>query len=174
MEKKKKCEICHEEDAVIHVQQIMGNEVIDLHLCEKCAHEKGIISKSDSLELSLSELLTGLLDTKGAAENIKKRNVCSNCGMKYEEFRKDGRVGCSECYNSFHEAVLSILSNFTPNPRHKGKFPKKLLAYKKLLVDKEQMKEKLQEAIEKEDYETAADIRDRISELEKAAEENHG
>ena len=174
MEEQKKCEICKERDAVIHVQQIMGNEIIDLHLCEVCAHEKGIISKNESIELSLSELLTGLLDANSPLTDKKNLDQCPNCGMTYQDFRKEGKVGCAECYNSFHEAIMSILSNITAAPRHRGKYPKKLLAYKKLLVDKEQLKEKLQRAIQEEDYETAADLRDRINELEKAAEEDHG
>lgn len=158
-----KCELCKENDAVIHIQQIIGTETKEIHLCEVCAHENGISSKSDKIELSLNELLNGLIDF---SPRTKQQGRCSTCGTRLKEFRKSGTVGCPECYSSFREEIVSFLEEIAGTVQHKGKYPKKLQAYKALLVDKEILKKRLEEAVSNEDYETAAALRDRISYLE--------
>jgi protein arginine kinase activator len=168
-----KCEICEENEAVVHIQQMIGSEVFEMHLCEACAKEKGIESSEDKIELSLSELLTGLVDLTDVSEKEKTRQVCPQCGKTFDEFRKDGKLGCAECYNSFHNEISQLLTNVSGNQQHKGKFPAKLKAYKTIIIDKEAMKQKLQKAIEDEDYESAAVLRDRIRELDHVIEENN-
>ena len=66
-----KCEICNESDSVIHVQQVMGDETVELHLCDTCAQDRGISRVDDKIELSLSQLLTGLVGS-GAAKAEQK------------------------------------------------------------------------------------------------------
>ncbi len=57
------CDICGEQDALIHVQQIMGGEVLDIHLCTDCAREKGIPGEDDNEDrLSLNNLLSGIVE----------------------------------------------------------------------------------------------------------------
>lgn len=163
-----KCEICSEHEAVVHIQQIIGSEVFELHLCDACAKQRGITSSDDAIELSISELLTGLVDVKEVSEEDVDKQVCPQCGKTFEEFRKDGRLGCTECYNSFHSEISQLLNNVSGHQQHNGKFPAKLKAYKTILIDKETMKQKLKKAIEEEDYEAAALIRDRIRELDHA------
>ncbi len=160
-----KCELCKENDAVIHIQQIVGNEAKEIHLCEKCAHENGISSNSDKIELSLNELLNGLIDF---SSRPKGQDTCSTCGTRLKDFRKTGMVGCSDCYTSFRDEIVSYLEESVGTVKHLGKYPNKLKAYKALLVDKEILKKRLEEAVAGEDYETAASIRDRIQSLETA------
>lgn len=160
-----KCELCNENDAVIHIQQIIGNETKEVHLCEVCAHKNGISSDSDKIELSLNELLNGLIDFSPRAS---KQERCEVCGTRLKDFRKTGKVGCPECYGSFREEIASFLEETAGSVGHAGKYPKKLKAYKALLVDKEILKKRLAEAVANEDYESAALIRDRISTLESA------
>ncbi|MBT3271830.1 MAG: hypothetical protein HN368_01650, partial [Spirochaetales bacterium] len=92
-----KCELCGDRDSVVHVQQVIGNETVDMHLCGVCAHEKGISKSSDKIELSLSQFLTGLLDL-GTKETEPDTSECPTCGMKIADFKSDGRLGCSDCY----------------------------------------------------------------------------
>ena len=57
-----KCEICGARKAVIHIQQVIGKERVDLHLCEECALERGISGEGERVELSISGMLNGLLE----------------------------------------------------------------------------------------------------------------
>ncbi|ORC34447.1 hypothetical protein B4O97_12455 [Marispirochaeta aestuarii] len=165
-----KCELCNENDAVIHIQQIVGNEAKEIHLCEKCAHENGISSNSDKIELSLNELLNGLIDF---SSRPRRQDTCPTCGGRLKDFRKSGMVGCADCYTTFRDEIVSYLEESVGTVKHAGKYPKKLQAYKTLLVDKEILKKRLEEAVAGEDYETAAGIRDRIQSIE-AAEGGEG
>jgi protein arginine kinase activator len=166
----KKCELCGKNDAVIHVQQIMGSEVIDLHICSACAGEKGISLEQDNFDLSISELLNGLLNITSEVKSDIEKKVCTRCGLTYKEFKKDGKLGCPECARTFRTEIYAILESITGSHQHVGRYPSKLTEYKLILIDKEKIKQKLQDAIKKEDYEAAAVLRDKIHELEKTPE----
>jgi protein arginine kinase activator len=164
-----KCQICDENSATVHVQQIVGNEVRELHLCQGCAQKRGISDAEQSGELSLSSLLTGLVTSQKSARNEKTAEKCPNCGLALAEFRKDGHVGCPECYTTFKREIEVFFQNTSGTTRHKGKYPARLKAYKTLLIDREALKEKLKEAVSNEDYEKAAMIRDKIETIEQSA-----
>jgi protein arginine kinase activator len=166
----KKCELCGKNDAVIHVQQIMGSEIIDLHLCEECAKHRGITGETDSLDLSISELLTGLLHITSEVKSDIEKKICPRCGLTYKEFQKDGQLGCAECVRTFRKEVYALLENIAGTHQHAGKYPSKLTEFKRLLIDKEQIKQKLLDAIKNEDYEAAAVLRDKIHDLERTSE----
>lgn len=158
----KKCEICGDQDAIIHVQQIIGNEIIDLHLCGECAGEKGISANNDKIELSLANLFDGLLATRESGKRRTENAECPECGTKLKDLRKKGRVGCTECYSVFRREINRYLENMSGSARHTGKIPKQLLRFKKILIDREVLKNRLKDAVDREDYETAAVIRDKI------------
>ncbi|MCF7937133.1 MAG: UvrB/UvrC motif-containing protein [Spirochaetales bacterium] len=163
------CDICGNEEAIIHIQQIMGNEVMELHLCSACAKEKGISTDDNRVELSLSSLLTGLVDVDEEGETDSA--VCPSCGKTIEQFRDDGLLGCPDCFEAFQTDIASMLKNMTGFTQHRGKYPRKLATYKTILFDREQLKKQLKEAVEREAYEEAAGIRDRIRALERSVEE---
>jgi protein arginine kinase activator len=161
-----KCEICRNNDAVIHIQQIIGTERIDLHLCEACALERGIMTSSEHGELSLSSLLTGLIDIRDAKE--QQKSICPRCGTSWREIQERRLAGCAECYSCFSKEILALMQKSSGKSRHRGKYPRRLLAYKKILLDVMKLKEGLKEALGREDYEKAAVLRDRIKELEES------
>ena len=160
-----KCEICGIREAVIHIQQIIGKERMDLHLCESCALERGIAGNEEKSELSISNLLTGLIDLR----HMKglRNKVCPRCDSSLEEIKKHERVGCGECFIVYSNEIRSFLNKMVGKTQHKGKYPKRLLTYKTFLVDVIKLKEGLKEAVKREDYEKAAVLRDRIKRLEK-------
>lgn len=169
----KKCELCGKNDAAIHVQQIMGSEIIDIHICEECAENRGISGEKAPLDLSISELLTGLLHITSEVKSEIEKKVCSRCGLTYKEFQKEGKLGCSECVQIFRREIYAILDNISGTHQHTGRYPSKLKEFKRLLIDKEQMKQQLRDAIKNEDYEAAAVLRDKIHDLEKASDTVH-
>ena len=163
-----RCDICKTKEAVIHIQQIIGKERVDLHICENCALERGIADEEDRIDLSISNLLNGLIDRSDMAEARDK--ACSRCSSSWEEIIKRERVGCEECYSAYDKEIRAYLHKMIGKTQHRGKYPQRLLTYKTILVDVVKLKEGLREAVKREDYEKAALLRDRINKLERLPE----
>lgn len=166
-----KCEMCGVNDATVHVRQIMGNKAVDVHLCDECAAKSGITEQDSPVDLTVAQLLTGLMESGVKEAGKTEERICPVCGLSIRDFRKTGKTGCPECYDFFRQDILAMLENVSGFAWHRGKLPKKLKTYKTLMVDKQILKQQLKEAVEKEDYEGAAALRDRIRSLEETGEE---
>lgn len=174
------CDICKTNQATVHLTEIADEEMTELHLCEGCARKK---SASMEQHFGLSDLLAGLADfgaQLGQETDIKI--ACSNCGMAYEDFKRIGRLGCSECYETFRKSLGTLLKRIQGSGQHIGKAPKgKTLrlppepAREKVKsepksepkTELELLQEKLKKAIREEAFEEAAKLRDRIRSFEK-------
>ena len=165
------CDICGKNQATVHLTEIIDDQITELHLCEECAQKKGAQMES---HFGLSDLLAGLADL-GTQFNSKTKTElkikCPRCGLTYEDFKKIGRLGCSECYLTFREALLPLLKRIHGSSQHYGKSPKKIVATKltppKAKNELQELRDKLQKAIQNEEFEEAAKIRDKIREMEK-------
>jgi len=161
------CEICKDKTAVFHVQQIMGEDVYEMHLCRDCASKKGISRDGKSFDFSLSKLLTGFIrNTALPAKSINELDRCKTCGTKVSEMEEDGQVGCPNCYTSFRSSVAAAVSLNGSYIYHTGKLPAKLKTYKTILIDKEYLKRELEEAVLNEEYENAVILRDKLTKLD--------
>lgn len=161
-----KCQLCGK-SATVHLTEIINDQMTELHLCEECAKDKGIAGLGQPF--GLQDLLAGLVDFGAAAPttDTKTALICPNCKMRYEDFRKSGRLGCSQCYEIFKENLSPLLKKVHGAVQHIGKGPS---------IDgdgfdaKKQLQElhlKLQTAIQSEAFEEAARLRDEIKQLEK-------
>lgn len=162
------CDICGKYEATVHLTEIIDGKTTELHLCEKCAREKGAQMEQ---HFGIADLLAGLADI-GAKLDIEEdlSLKCPSCGMTYPDFKKIGRFGCSECYNAFRKYLPSLLKRIHGSSRYVGNIPEKKKATE---VDElEKLRQKLQEAIEKEEFEEAAKIRDKIRALEAKRKQN--
>jgi protein arginine kinase activator len=163
-----KCDLCDGEEAIIFVQQVAGSKAVELHLCADCAKKKGITAANGTIEFSVSNLLTSLLDgQRPLPEEVKE---CPVCGTTLSDIRKSGRLGCLECWSNFKGEIASLLRKRGADPRHKGKYPKGILTSRSLVTDREDLKEMLKAAVDDEDYETAASLRDKLKALERLPE----
>lgn len=108
---------------------------------------------------TVGELLGSLTGDTGTRE-------CPNCGTVFKQIRQTGQVGCAECYQAFRNRIQLLLSQMSLNDPHVGRYPNRLASYKRLFVDRIEMKENLEAALGREDYEQAAELRDRIRMLE--------
>ena len=135
------------------------------HLCEECARKKSVQMEQ---QFGLADLLAGLADFgKTTKEEVKESIRCPNCGMTYDEFRKFGRLGCSHCYDAFKMHLGTLLKKVHGSNHHLGKTPTKIpQSEKKIIEDFHELKIQLEKAIQMEDFERAAEIRDKIRELE--------
>ncbi|MGM7703629.1 UvrB/UvrC motif-containing protein [Pseudalkalibacillus sp. Hm43] len=170
------CQECQQRPATLHFTKIINGEKNEFHICEQCAKEKGdFIPGSNSF--SIHNLLSGLLNFEqplnetNAAPRSKQVTQCSKCGMTYPEFAKIGRFGCTECYKTFASKLDPVFKRIHGgNTDHSGKIPKRLgndlLERKKI----DQLRQKLQQLINEEEFEEAAHVRDQIRSMQKRLE----
>ena len=158
------CDICNKNKAVVHYAEVINGEIKKLNICEHCAKDKGF---GVEISFSLGDMLSGIIDdsSKDIERMVAREEKCDSCDMKYEEFKKSGRLGCDQCYKSFEKNLIPILDTIHKHTRHKGKVPKE---FKDRFVKIEKIRElnkKLKEAVENEEFEDAAILRDKIREM---------
>ncbi|MDD5043985.1 MAG: UvrB/UvrC motif-containing protein [Candidatus Omnitrophica bacterium] len=163
------CDICGKNQATVHLTEIIDDQMSELHLCEECARKK---SQQMESQFGLADLLAGLAEF-GKPQEEKGESVklkCPNCGMTYENFIKMGRLGCSECYYAFKKYLVPLLKKIHGTSQHVGKAPHKLTRVVKAAPQDEMqvLRDKLQKAVEAEEFEEAARIRDQIKEAQKS------
>src|SRR5258706_8316837 len=154
------CCICKENEATVHLTEIKGDKVQKVDLCEECAKHKGV---NDPAGFSLADLLLGL----GASQDIEQAAggatiKCPKCGFTQADFKKAGRLGCPECYTTFAEALEGLLKSMHKGTRHTGKVPQALQQNRDLSDRLKTLQKKLAKAIEDENFEQAALLRDEI------------
>ena len=154
------CCICKEKEATVHLTQIAGDKMQKVDLCEECAKTKGV---NDPTGFSLADLLLGL----GASQEIEQAAggaelKCARCGFTQADFKKAGRLGCPECYKTFAEPLEGLVKTMHKGTRHIGKVPEAFRQSRDLSDRLKLLQKRLTKAIESEDFEEAAILRDEI------------
>ncbi|NJD19108.1 MAG: hypothetical protein FIA95_07490 [Gemmatimonadetes bacterium] len=163
------CDQCGSGDAVVHLTQIVNNQMSTFHLCEKCAAEKGLETTPEPVNFHLTDFLAQMGEGDAASSEPAQDLRCSFCGLTFRDFRETGRLGCPHCYASFEAHLRGLLRRIHGGTQHVGKVylppdPSATEMEKRL----ETLRRKLQRAVETEDFERAARLRDEIRTLEPA------
>jgi len=156
------CERCKKNVATVHLTEINKGEKIERHLCEQCSKDEGYTIKS---HVSLQDLLTAFISAHGDAGALAEKS-CSDCGLTYLDFRNEGRLGCPNDYEVFREALDPLLERIHGSLEHTGKFPTKVGESERRQRDLMDLRRRLRQAVEREDYEQAAKLRDLLKEKE--------
>lgn len=161
-----RCDVCGKKKATVHLTEIVDEQMTEMHLCEDCAREKSVQMEQ---QFGLADLLAGLSDFGKQVKDQEKAHLqCPNCGITYDDFKKYGRLGCSECYVAFRENLNVLLKKIHGSIHHLGKSPTRIPQAEKGHIDNlRHLRDLLEQAILSEDYEKAAELRDKIRELEK-------
>ncbi|HEY0455126.1 MAG TPA: UvrB/UvrC motif-containing protein [Verrucomicrobiae bacterium] len=154
------CCVCKEKEAKVHLTQIVQDKMQKVDLCEECAKQKGV---NDPAGFSLADLLLGL----GASQEMEQSSggpdlKCPHCGFTQADFKKAGRLGCSECYVTFAEGLEGLLKSMHKGTKHMGKVPQVLQQSRDLSDKLKSLQKKLDKAVAEEDFEMAANVRDEI------------
>ncbi len=153
------CCVCKEKEAKVHLTQIVGDKMQKVDLCEGCAAQKGV---NDPATFSLADLLLGL----GASQEMEQAGggelKCANCGFTQADFKKAGRLGCSECYTTFSEGLDGLLKTMHKGTKHVGKVPQAMQQSRELSDRLKSLQKKLDKAVAEENFEQAAAMRDEI------------
>ncbi len=156
-----KCSNCGKNNATISYQQNINGEVMNLQLCESCAHKLGIFNSLDDVFSPM------ILDFDYVLpEEIK----CKKCGYTLSKYKSTGMFGCDECYNTFKKDIDSMLLRIQGKNRHvkEKELPKETTKETDKLT---KLREELKGLIEQEKFEDAAVVRDKIKKLENKGKE---
>jgi protein arginine kinase activator len=163
------CDNCKEREAIINLTQVEHDSKVTLHLCEQCAQQKGVETGGAVMKSPLGNFLGAL--GKGAAlvpagaDGVR----CPDCGSSLRDFRDTGRLGCDQCYVAFDAHLRDLLRRLHGSSQHVGEryeVPGEAGAEadpRSRLLD---LKAQLRRAVEGENFELAAELRDRIRVLE--------
>lgn len=163
------CQDCNERPAMIVFTQIVNNEKTVLRLCHECAEKRGLKAPFSSSDFPIGDLLAGMAEEGGSGETEEmKKLTCAQCGLTYVDFKKTGRLGCSECYDIFTEGLKGLLRKIHGTNQHRGKVPNFEKEYVEQKKEIRKLREKMKRAIKAEEFERAAALRDTIHEMEKA------
>jgi protein arginine kinase activator len=163
------CQICHENDATIHLTEIADGVRTEMHVCEHCAAEQDIAVKS---HIPINELLSSLLAVQPTDDELsgpsEQKLACSNCGFTLAQFRKEGVLGCPNDYEVFEKSLRPLIEKaHNGKTAHCGKIPSKTPKDTKKQMKLLNLRQQLDAAVQSEDYELAAELRDKIKQSEK-------
>lgn len=163
-----KCQHC-EKPATFHITELTGPQPQELHLCEDHAREYLQPAEESSDETGpIPNVLKKQLTLAKTAEDLAEldQRACPQCGITFREFRQQGRLGCPHDYEFFEKELEPLLVNIHGDKRHTGKRPRSGPSGTQRQSDLIRLKREMQEAVEREDYELAARLRDQIRNLE--------
>lgn len=174
------CQRCLQRQASMHFTQIINNEKTELHLCEQCAREMQSAAFDSPFHFispfSINNFLTGLLgggyNYHVQAQERSPMPVCNVCHMTYDQFVKGGKLGCANCYEVFNNMLEPVLKKIHGGTYHHGKLPQRAGGVIRTKRELNILKQDLNKAIQGEEYEKAAQLRDRIRELETQLKED--
>lgn len=155
------CQQCGEREANVNLTQIANDSVQELHLCERCAAERGIESPSPVANTPLGSFIAAM--GKGAGTGPEPLN-CPGCGGTLADFKETGRLGCGECYVTFSGKLGDLLRRLHGSMQHVGERYAAPGAPVGVVrpPDVTALRQQLRDAIDAENFELAADLRDRL------------
>ena len=168
------CDNCGEREAAIHLTQIVNNSVTQLHLCEQCAAEKGVETGASVAKFPLGDFLASLGKSSGGEQaDVAPGVACPFCGGTLKDFRETGRLGCARCYTTFEGHLRDLLRRLHGSSRHAGEAyagttGREAVPTPAAAPSREagELREQLRRAVEAENFELAAELRDKLKVLE--------
>lgn len=165
-----KCQKCGANNANTHIKTIVNGEFKEYDLCSECAKQMGYTNVFGDIENEFSNFLGSFFGNVLPARTQATR--CEFCGSSYSDIAKSGHVGCANCYEIFGEQLLPSIRRIHGNTAHCGKNSGKAdkqggKPYKETKEQKiEKLKSELDKAIKEQNFEYAAELRDKIKEME--------
>ncbi len=170
------CDVCKAKEAEVFLTQIVEGKMQKVNLCKACSNDRGV---DDPTGFALTELLAGLgtsTETEkpapagshshgGSGSGETQAAKCPVCGFTQADFKKTGRLGCSECYHTFSDHLGNLLKAMHKGTRHTGKLPVRIARQQEITERMKSLQDDLLKAVREENYEIAASLRDQIRKL---------
>lgn len=166
------CQDCKKREATVKITQIINQTKTVLLFCHACAAARGFHSPLAEQPFPLAEILTGLVESGNLPAKAEPMAslTCPTCHLRFEEFTRLGRFGCGDCYRTFRPHLENIMRKIHGNSLHRGKTPDVTPGADQTtavmpIKEEERLETELRKAIEAEDFERAAEIRDKLKSL---------
>lgn len=163
------CGSCGERESVVTLTQVVEGEARTIGLCGQCAAEKGIQTSAGAEQTPLGGFLSAMWKGQepGAPAEFAPSGRCPGCGATFADFRESGRLGCGDCYQAFEPSLRLLLRRYHGSTHHHGRRPEtrpgEAPAPGAALIAS--LREQLHAAVASENFERAAELRDRLREL---------
>jgi len=158
------CDQCHERDAAVLLTTIEDNTVRQLHLCERCAAERGVETPSAQPKNPLGDFLQAAQQQTVLGSDAVR---CSFCQTTLRDFRASGRLGCAHCYGAFEKSLRELLRRVHGSSRHVGiAYESPAPAQLQRVSTLTELRDRLRRAVDGEEFELAASLRDQIRGME--------
>ena len=156
------CQQCKKQTATVHLTDLVQGEKRERHLCEDCANSEGVVVKQN---VSISDVLNSFLMSQASVQEMA-RVKCPDCGTTFVEFRNQGLLGCANDYDVFGRALTNVIERAQDShSHHTGKKPGEMVRIDPVQQERFRLQRELREAVEREDYELAARLRDQLGAL---------
>ncbi len=170
------CEKCKQKEAVTHIRQNINGVTSEMHLCEKCAAEISGKFENEYGKLfsdfgfGIDSMLGSIFGQDFLPESLIADNVdrCSMCGTTFSSIRKTGNAGCGKCYETFRSQLMPLIGRIHGKTVHNGRIPKSVEGSLGVKNKISELENELKKAIEAQEFEKAAKIRDELAELRKS------
>jgi len=157
------CQHCNQAKATVHITDTLP-EKRERHLCDDCAEKEGVIVKQHPQ--TTNAILQEFIKHKSGLAGVDDRS-CPKCGITFREFRLKGQLGCPHDYEAFRPVLEPLIERAHDGAtQHIGKVPSTAGALVRKNTDLLRLKCELQAAVDQENYEQAAQLRDQIEKLE--------
>jgi len=161
----KACDLCGKGDGSVKVSQLdKDGRVTEIWVCADCARQRGF-TEVEKLTANAAEIIT---DLKTRIDEGDSKLVCPNCGLSFAEFKRQGRLDCAECYVSFHDQLLPLIRRIHDAVQHVGRTASGGRKQAQIKMNVQKLREALSGAIEAENYEKAAALRDQLRRTEES------
>ena len=162
------CQSCEKRQATTHIKTILNGELKEFRLCPECASKLGYGSFFGNFGFDMDKLFGSFMEGFGSEHGSKR---CSFCGSSFEEIAKSGKIGCAHCYEEFYEDLLPSIRRIHGRTSHTGKLARSAGNEVRIKNEITKCRTELEKAIKEQEFEKAAELRDRIRELEKNMQE---
>lgn len=164
------CQNCKKNEATTHIKRVLNGEATESHLCSNCAQNLGVGNFFDDFSLNMPDIFSHFFGDSAFALEGGRLDRCEKCGCCFDDIIKSGSVGCADCYEKFYSKLLPSIQRIHGKARHSGKVPK---ITKEVVTPKEKttqekiqdLQQDMQKAIEQQNFEQAAILRDEIKKL---------
>ena len=166
------CQSCKKNQATTHIKNIVNGELTEMHLCSECAAKQGYSNVFDHM-FDIGSFMSGFMGEPSFALATEKH--CPNCGITFSQITKSGRVGCAKCYDVFYDRLIPSIKRIHGNTFHAGKRLRKPQlksgenhtsnAEVSQKSELERLSSELQNAVKNQEFEKAAQLRDKINAL---------
>ncbi len=158
------CQKCNKNEATTHIRTIVNAQIKEYNLCPHCAKKEGYTSLMSNSMLDFNSFF-GDFFNMSLPQKIEN-TTCDFCGNSFSDIAQSGKVGCAECYTVFYEQLKPSINKMHGESKHAGKIPTGIDKEIKIFSDIESLKTQLKQAIEEQEFEKAAILRDEIKKLE--------